>query len=199
MCYVQEQNNNDSGLFFFLGDWRGAAGGGGTGSRPETSCVEGSVSRPAVATGGTRRRGSGRPSSGVDDVLLVLVDAIVSHARRVVWRFRTDARRRTSAELTLLRHLRLGRTRPVVVAPSDCAARMRLCRVVFARVPLPQLCVPCALQLPCTELVLMYASPVIEQKGTEARRVPARALIDRYSQYNEAMLHVRPEFSHCCH
>ena len=77
MCYVHEQNNN-SGLFFFLGDWRGAAGGGGA-SRPETSCVEGSVSRPAVATGGKRRRGSGRPSSGADEGLLVLVDAIVSH------------------------------------------------------------------------------------------------------------------------
>ena len=49
------------------------AGGGGTGSRPETSCVEGSVSRPAVATGGKRRRGSGRPSSGVDAALLVLL------------------------------------------------------------------------------------------------------------------------------
>ena len=79
MCYVQEQNNNDSGLFFFLGDWRGVLGGGGAGSRPETSCVEGSVSRPAVATGGKRRRGSGRPSSGADEGLLVLVDAIVSH------------------------------------------------------------------------------------------------------------------------
>ena len=78
MCYVHEQNNNDSGLFFFLGDWRGAAGGGGA-SRPETSWVEGSASRPAVATGGKRRRGSGRPSSGADEVLLVLVDAIVSH------------------------------------------------------------------------------------------------------------------------
>ena len=72
MCYVQEQNNNDSGLFFFLGDWRGAAGGGGA-SRPETSWVEGSVSRPAVATGGKRRRGSGSASSGVDEVLLVLL------------------------------------------------------------------------------------------------------------------------------
>ena len=77
MCYVQEQNNNDSGLFFFLGDWRGAAGGGGAGSRPETSWVEGSVSRPAVATGGKRRRGSGSASSGVDVVLLVPVDAIL--------------------------------------------------------------------------------------------------------------------------
>ena len=54
------------------------AGGGGAGSRPETSCVEGSVSRPAVATGGKRRRGSGRPSSGVDDVLLVLVEAMLA-------------------------------------------------------------------------------------------------------------------------
>ena len=54
------------------------AGGGGTGSRPETSCAEGSVSRPAVATGGKRRRGSGSAaaSSGADEVLLVLVDAI---------------------------------------------------------------------------------------------------------------------------
>ena len=79
MCYVQEQNNNDSGLFFFLGDWRGA-GGGGAGSRPETSCVEGSVSRPAVATGGKRRRGSGSASSGVDAALLLLaVDAILSY------------------------------------------------------------------------------------------------------------------------
>ena len=77
MCYVHEQNNN-SGLFVFLGDWRGAAGGGGA-SRPETSCVEGSVSRPAVATGGKRRRGSGSAaaSSGVDDVLLVLVEAML--------------------------------------------------------------------------------------------------------------------------
>ena len=49
------------------------AGGGGTGSRPETSCAEGSVSRPAVATGGKRRRGSGRPSSGADAALLVLL------------------------------------------------------------------------------------------------------------------------------
>ena len=72
MCYVHEQNNDNSGLFFFLGDWRGA-GGGGAGSRPETSCAEGSVSRPAVATGGKRRRGSGRPSSGVDAALLVLL------------------------------------------------------------------------------------------------------------------------------
>ena len=79
MCYVQEQNNNDSGLFFFLGDWRGVLGGGGAGSRPETSCVEGSVSRPAVATGGKRRRGSGRPSSGAGAALLLLaVDAILS-------------------------------------------------------------------------------------------------------------------------
>ena len=77
MCYVHEQNN-DSGRFFFFGDWSGAAGGGGA-SRPETSWVEGSVSRPAVATGGKRRRGSGRPSSGADEGLLVLVDAIVSH------------------------------------------------------------------------------------------------------------------------
>ena len=79
MCYVQEQNNNDSGLFFFLGDWRGAAGGGGAGSRPETSWVEGSVSRPAVATGGKRRRGSGSAaaSSGADEVGLVLVDAML--------------------------------------------------------------------------------------------------------------------------
>ena len=124
--YVHEQNNN-SGLFVFLGDCRGAAGGGGA-SRPETSCAEGSVSRPAVATGGKRRRGSGSAaaSSGADEVLLVLVDAILSHVRRALRLFRTDARRRTSAELTLLRHLRLGRTRPVVVAPSDCAARMRL-------------------------------------------------------------------------
>ena len=76
MCYVHEQNNNDSGLFFFLGDWRGA-GGGGAGSRPETSWVEGSVSRPAVATGGKRRRGSGSASSGVDEGLLVLVDAML--------------------------------------------------------------------------------------------------------------------------
>ena len=81
MSYVQLQNNRDS--FFFLGpggDRSGEeAGGGGAGSRPETSCVEGSVSRPAVATGGKRRRGSGRPSSGADEGLLVLVDAIVSH------------------------------------------------------------------------------------------------------------------------
>ena len=78
MCYVHEQNNNDS-FFFLMGDSSGAAGGGGAGSRPETSCVEGSVSRPAVATGGKRRRGSGRPSSGVDEVLLLLaVDAILS-------------------------------------------------------------------------------------------------------------------------
>ena len=77
MCYVQEQNNNDSGLFFFLGDSRGVEGGGGAGSRPETSCVEGSVSRPADATGGKRRRGSGSASSGVDVVLLVPVDAIL--------------------------------------------------------------------------------------------------------------------------
>ena len=75
MCYVHEQNNN-SGLFVFLGDWRGAAGGGGA-SRPETSWAEGSGSRPAVATGGKRRRGSGRPSSGVDEVLLVLVEAML--------------------------------------------------------------------------------------------------------------------------
>ena len=77
MCYVHEQNNN-SGLFVFLGDWRGA-GGGGAGSRPETSCVEGSVSRPAVATGGKRRRGSGSAaaSSGADEGLLVLVDAML--------------------------------------------------------------------------------------------------------------------------
>ena len=78
MCYVHEQNNN-SGRFFFLGDWRGVEGGGGAGSRPETSCVEGSVSRPAVATGGKRRRGSGSAaaSSGADEVLLVLVDAML--------------------------------------------------------------------------------------------------------------------------
>ena len=93
MCYVHEQNNRDS--FFFLGpggDRSGEeAGGGGTGSRPETSWVEGSVSRPAVATGGKRRRGSGSAaaSSGADDVLLVLVEAILSHVRRVVWRIRT--------------------------------------------------------------------------------------------------------------
>ena len=79
MCYVHEQNNNDSGLFFFLGDWRGVLGGGGAGSRPETSCVEGSVSRPAVATGGKRRRGSGSAaaSSGADEVLL-LVEAMLA-------------------------------------------------------------------------------------------------------------------------
>ena len=59
-----------------MGDSSGAAGGG-AGSRPETSCVEGSVSRPAVATGGTRRRGSGRPSSGADEGLLVLVEAML--------------------------------------------------------------------------------------------------------------------------
>ena len=78
MCYVHEQNNN-SGLFFFLGDWRGVEGGGGAGSRPETSCVEGSVSRPADATGGKSRRGSGSAaaSSGVDEGLLVLVDAML--------------------------------------------------------------------------------------------------------------------------
>ena len=75
MSYVHEQNNN-RGLFFFLGDWRGA-GGGGAGSRPETSWAEGSVSRPAVATGGKRRRGSGSASSGVDEVLLVLVEAML--------------------------------------------------------------------------------------------------------------------------
>ena len=77
MCYVHEQNNN-SGLFLFMGDWTGAAGGG-AGSRPETSWVEGSVSRPAVATGGKRRRGSGSASSGADAALLLLaVDAILS-------------------------------------------------------------------------------------------------------------------------
>ena len=55
------------------------AGGGGTGSRPETSCVEGSVSRPAVATGGKRRRGSGSASSGAGAALLLLaVDAILA-------------------------------------------------------------------------------------------------------------------------
>ena len=83
MSYVQLQNNRDS--FFFLGpggDRSGEeAGGGGTGSRPETSCVEGKVSRPAVApeTGGKRRRGSGSPaaSSGADEVLLGLVDAML--------------------------------------------------------------------------------------------------------------------------
>ena len=73
--YVHEQNNN-RGLFFFLGDWRGAAGGGGA-SRPETSSIECRVSRPAVATGGKRRRGSGSASSGVDEVLLVLVEAML--------------------------------------------------------------------------------------------------------------------------
>ena len=64
-----------------MGDRSGEAGGGGAGSRPETSWVEGSVSRPAVATGGKRRRGSGSAaaSAGADEVLLVLVDAIVSH------------------------------------------------------------------------------------------------------------------------
>ena len=75
--YVHEQNNN-SGLFVFLGDWRGAGGGGA--SRPETSCAEGSVSRPAVATGGKRRRGSGSAaaSSIADAALLLLaVDAIL--------------------------------------------------------------------------------------------------------------------------
>ena len=78
MCYVHEQNNNDS-FFFFLGDRSGEAGGGGAGSRPETSWVEGRVSRPAVATGGKRRRGSGRPSSGADAALLVLlVEAIIA-------------------------------------------------------------------------------------------------------------------------
>ena len=62
-----------------MGDWRGAAGGGGA-SRPETSWVEGSGSRPAVATGGKRRRGSGSAaaSSGVDEVVLVLVDAMLA-------------------------------------------------------------------------------------------------------------------------
>ena len=61
-----------------MGGWRGA-GGGGAGSRPETSCAEGSVSRPAPATGGKRRRGSGRPSSGVDAALLVLlVEAMIA-------------------------------------------------------------------------------------------------------------------------
>ena len=61
-----------------MGDLRGAAGGGGAGSRPETSCVEGSGSRPSVATGGKRRRGSGSAaaSSGADEVLLVLVEAM---------------------------------------------------------------------------------------------------------------------------
>ena len=78
VTYVHEQNNN-SGLFFLLGDWRGAAGGGGAGSRPETSSIECRVSRPAVATGGKRRRGSGRPSSGADAALLVLlVEAIIA-------------------------------------------------------------------------------------------------------------------------
>ena len=77
MSYVHEQNNN-SGLFFFSGDWSGAAGGGGA-SRPETSSIECRVSRPAVATGGKRRRGSGRPSSGAEAALLVLaVDAILT-------------------------------------------------------------------------------------------------------------------------
>jgi hypothetical protein len=78
MSYVQPQNNNDS-FFVFLGDRSGEAGGGGTGSRPETSWVEGSVSRPAVATGGKRRRGSGSAaaSSGADEGLLVLVDAML--------------------------------------------------------------------------------------------------------------------------
>ena len=78
MCYVHEQNNNDS-FFFLMGDSSGAAGGGGAGSRPETSCVEGSVSRPADATGGKSRRGSGSAaaSSGVDEGLLVLVDAML--------------------------------------------------------------------------------------------------------------------------
>ena len=96
MCYVHEQNN-DSGRFVFFGDWRGA-GGGGAGSRPETSWVEGSVSRPAVATGGKRRRGSGSAASGVDEGLLVLVEAMLalcgseSHTRRAVGLFRTDAR-----------------------------------------------------------------------------------------------------------
>ena len=61
-----------------MGDSSGAAGGGGAGSRPETSCAEGSVSRPAVATGGKRRRGSGSvaASSGADDVGLVMVEAM---------------------------------------------------------------------------------------------------------------------------
>ena len=62
-----------------MGDWRGAAGGGGA-SRPETSWVEGSVSRPAVATGGKRRRGSGSAaaSSIADAALLLLaVDAML--------------------------------------------------------------------------------------------------------------------------
>ena len=108
-----------------MGDWRGA-GGGGAGSRPETSWVEGSVSRPAVATGGKRRRGSGSASSGVDDVLLVLVEAMfalcgsVSHARRAVILFRTNALRRTSAGNDSATALRFrGRTghevwRPVI-------------------------------------------------------------------------------------
>ena len=80
MSYVQPQNNRDS--FFFLGpggDRSGEAGGGGAGSRPETSSIECRVSRPAVATGGKRRRGSGRPSSGADAALLVLlVEAIIA-------------------------------------------------------------------------------------------------------------------------
>ena len=80
MSYVQLQNNRDS--FFLLGpggDRSGEeAGGGGTGSRPETSCAEGSVSRPAPTTGGKRRRGSGSAaaSSRADEVLLVLVEAM---------------------------------------------------------------------------------------------------------------------------
>ena len=62
-----------------MGDCRGAAGGGGACSRPETSSIECRVSRPAVATGGKRRRGSGRPSSGADAALLVLlVEAIIT-------------------------------------------------------------------------------------------------------------------------
>ena len=62
-----------------MGDWRGVLGGGGAGSRPETSSMECSVSRPAVATGGKRWRGSGRPSSGADAALLVLlVEAIIA-------------------------------------------------------------------------------------------------------------------------
>ena len=130
MCYVHEQNNNDSGLFVFLGDRSGEAGGGGAGSRPETSWVEGSVSRPAVATGGKRRRGSGSAaaSSGADEGLLVLVDAMLLYVGLGATRdercgFFAPMRASTNVSAELPPPLQ-RKTRPVVVAPGDCAARM---------------------------------------------------------------------------
>ena len=68
--------------------------------------------------------------------------------RRAVRRFRTDLRRRTSAELTLLRHLRFrgsasqARRSPVIARCTDAT------HSVIWRRSCARNCLPCAVQLP---------------------------------------------------